>query len=134
MSVATAKAGVQLRFDQGFSTALPYPDATFDLALSSLFFHHLARDDKAKTFTELFRVVRPGGALHVADWGRARNPLMRAAFLGIQLLDGFTTTADNVRGELPRLMTQAGFIEVEETVTFSTLFGTMSLYRARRPR
>ena len=78
-------------------------------------------------------VLRPGGTLHVADWGEASNRLMRVLFFQIQLLDGFENTASNVQGELPRLMRNAGFEEVSEHRTFSTVFGTMSLYEANRP-
>lgn len=126
-------AGLDLKLKQGLANALPYADAHFDRVMSSLFFHHLTRETKSAAFAELHRVLKPGGTLHVADWGRASDPLMRAAFLGIQLLDGFATTADSVHGLLPALMQKAGFDEVCETQRFSTMFGTMSLYRARKP-
>jgi hypothetical protein len=54
---------------------------------------------------------------------------MRAAFLGVQLLDGFWTTADNVNGRLPALMEEAGFRESTETGAQATLFGTIAFYR-----
>ena len=125
-------AGLNIAFDEGWSTSLPFPEGRFDRVLSSLFFHHLDRDGKRAALREVHRVLKPGGELHVADWGAAANPLMRAAFLGIQLLDGFTTTADNVAGRLPEFMRDAGFADVQEARRFSTVFGTMSLYRARR--
>jgi ubiquinone/menaquinone biosynthesis C-methylase UbiE len=127
-------AGAPIQFDHAFSTALPYAAGSFDRVLSSLFFHHIPLDAKRATFAEVRRVLKPGAELHVADWGRAHNVAMRAAFLGIQLLDGFTTTADNVRGRLPVLMGEAGFESVAETRRFATMFGTMSLYRAVNPR
>lgn len=129
-----ARAGLQIRFDTALSHEMPYGDASFDRVISSLFFHHLGPDGKRRTFAEVFRVLKPGGELHVADWGRAANPLMRLAFLGIQLLDGFANTADNVAGRLPGFMTQAGFAGVRETGRISTMWGTLSLYRAERPR
>ena len=135
LKIATSKAqaeGLDLQLQQGLANALPYADAHFDRAMSSLFFHHLTRDTKRAAFAELHRVLKPNGELHVADWGQAHNSLMRAAFLGIQLLDGFVTTADNVRGLLPTLMIEAGFADVCETERYSTVFGTMSLYRARK--
>jgi hypothetical protein len=58
---------------------------------------------------------------------------MRLAFLGVQLLDGFSTTSDNVRGLLPHFITRAGFHSVEETSRMRTPLGTISLYRALRP-
>lgn len=135
LKIAAGKAereGLSIQLQQGLADALPYPDAHFDRAMSSLFFHHLTRSTKSAAFAQLHRVLKPGGELHVADWGRASDPLMRAAFLGIQVLDGFATTADNVRGLLPTLMDEAGFVDVCETQRFSTVFGTMSLYRARK--
>jgi hypothetical protein len=58
---------------------------------------------------------------------------MRALFLGIQLLDGFATTAENVAGMLPDLFREAGFCDVSETRAFATVLGTIALYRAQRP-
>lgn len=131
-SEKSQREGLEINLQQGLAHALPYADAHFDRAMSSLFFHHLSRDTKRAALSELHRVLKPGAEMHIADWGKASNLLMRTAFLGIQLLDGFTTTADNVRGMLPQLMQDAGFVEVSETQSFSTIFGTMSLYRAQK--
>ncbi len=101
--------GLEIEFDEGMSTALPYPDASFDLVVSTLFFHHLADDAKRETATELVRVLRPGGRIVVGDLGRPQDPLMRAVVRAtVQLLDGVATTALNVRGELPEVLTRAG--------------------------
>ena len=127
------EAGVDLRFDQAFSNQMPYPDATYDVVVSSLFFHHLDRDTKLATLREVRRVLRPGAVLYVADWGQAANPLMRVLFYLVQLLDGFETTADNVAGLLPRFMRDCGFVDVAETRRFATPLGTISLYRAFTP-
>lgn len=133
---ARAKARAEsadLRFDQALSHQMPYDDASFDVVLSSLFFHHLDREAKLATLREVRRVLRPGGRLHVADWGRAQNVLMRGLFLIVQLLDGFETTADNVAGRLPEFMRDGGFTDVAETGRFATPLGTVSLYSATRP-
>lgn len=128
-----AAAGAAIRFDEGLSYALPYPDKAFDRVLSSLFFHHLSREDKLRTAREVFRVLRPGGEFHVADWGKAANPLMRVLFYAIQILDGFPNTADNVLGRLPEVFRSAGFGDAAVKGEFSTVFGTMILYQAGRP-
>lgn len=128
------KADVDLILDHGMSFKLPYPDNSFDRVLSSLLFHHLTRENKTKTLKEVFRVLRPGGELHVADWGEAQNRLMRALFFSIQLLDGFESTTDNVEGFLPELFQKAGLNSVKETSRFSTIFGTLSLYEGEKPR
>ncbi len=122
-----------LRLEEALAQQLPYADGEFDAVVSSLFFHHLDRGTKIAAMREAWRVLRPGGSFHVADWGRAANPLMRLAFHGIQLLDGYPTTADNVAGRLPGLMLEAGFVSAWELDRYSTIFGTMSLYRADKP-
>ncbi|MBK7003096.1 MAG: class I SAM-dependent methyltransferase [Rhodoferax sp.] len=135
LSLATNKAQearVSVQFDQAMSYSLPYLDKQFDRAVSSLFFHHLSWADKERTARELFRVLKPGAELHVADWGSADNPLMRSMFLLVQVLDGFKNTQDNVSGKLIPLFEDAGFIDVRQRQTFSTLVGTMALYSAAK--
>lgn len=128
-----ASAGVDIELIEGLAYDPPMDPGSFDRVVSSLVFHHLRDDDKRTTFSRVRDLLKPGGELHIADWGQAANPLMRFAFLGVQLLDGFETTSANVRGELPSMMSAAGFSEVSETRRLSTMFGTISLYRAVVP-
>jgi ubiquinone/menaquinone biosynthesis C-methylase UbiE len=129
-----AQAGaLMVELDQGFASDLPYPDASFDRVLSSLFFHHLTDKLKDEAMLEVGRVLRPGGEFHIADWGKPTSSAMRCAFLGVQLLDGFATTRNSVKGLLPDLLSLAGFKRVEVTRNYSTLFGTLALYRACKP-
>ena len=127
------RAGADLELTQGFSTALPYPDESFDLVLSTLFFHHLDPAPKRQTVREIGRVLRRGGQLHVADWGKPSDPLMAAAFLGVRAFDGFANTRDNYRGALPEIFEQFGLAGAGETRRLRTPFGTLALYRAARP-
>lgn len=129
-----AAAGLEIRFDEGRSTALPYADASFDLVLSTLFFHHLPDDAKRTTATELARVLRPGGRLVVGDLGRPQDPLMRlAVLLTVQLLDGFATTALNVRGGLPDVLagTDLRALAIRDRVRTPT--GSYEIITATRP-
>lgn len=126
------KAGVEIELDEGMSFDLPYEDESFDRVTSSLFFHHLTRENKLKTLSEVSRVLKPNGEFHVADWGLPDNSLMRGASYLIQLLDGFETTADNFDGLLPKLMADAGFESAEETNHFNTVFGTIRLHKCFR--
>lgn len=128
------KAGTEVTLDEGMSYRLPYPDASFDRVLSSLFFHHLTSEDKERTLQEVRRTLRSGGELHIADFGKPQNALMRIAALPWQAFDGRRTTTDNVKGRLPDMFRGAGFGEVCETARYMTLFGTLSLYSARKDR
>jgi len=127
------KAGLELQLDHGFSTELPYEDESFDLVLSTLFFHHLTGKAKRGTASEIARVLRAGGELHVADWGRPADPLMRVLFGSVRLFDGFEQTRDNLAGALPRVFEQGDLEGAEETDRLRTAFGSLALYRARRP-
>lgn len=137
LAIARRKAeknGVAVRYDQAMSYHLPYQAAKFDRVLSSLFFHHLAWSEKQRTAQEVFRVLKPGGELHVADWGPSSNVLMRFLFLFIQILDGFKNTQDNISGKLMMLFEDAGFVDVQRQQEINTVFGTLALYRAVKPR
>ena len=136
LEIAKTKAkesGVEIQFDEGMSFDLPYLDESFDRVVSSLFFHHLTRENKLKTLREIKRVLKPEGELHVADFGLPKNFLMKLPSYLIKLLDGSETTADSFNGLLPKLMTDAGFETVEERNYYNSLFGTIRLHQSRKP-
>jgi ubiquinone/menaquinone biosynthesis C-methylase UbiE len=125
-----SKVNLEIPLSCGMAYELPYPEHSFDRVVSSFLLHHLAKENKLRTLAEVFRVLKPGGELHLADWGKAQNKIMRMAFLVIQLLDGFQRTSENVRGFLIQYLRDTGFEAVEETHRFMTVWGTLSLYKA----
>lgn len=127
-----AQAGASLSLVHGMAYSPPFSAGSFDCVVSSLVFHHLTTENKRRTLAALHALLRPGGTIHVADWGKAQNPLMRVAFLPVQLLDGFSVTADSVAGRLVPLMREAGFADARETHHEMTLLGTLALYSATR--
>ena len=127
-----ARAGVAVEFDEGLSYELPYTDQRFDRVLSTLFFHHLSRADKQRTISEIRRVLKPGGELHVADLGPPASPPMRLLSWPVRLLDGRESTADNFAGNLPNLFAERGLSKVAVRDRLSTAVGTLVLYSAAR--
>ncbi|WP_394830280.1 methyltransferase domain-containing protein [Pendulispora rubella] len=135
LAIAEKKAmasNLDIEFRRGSAVAPPFEPSTFDRVVSSLVFHHLTRENKLRALRAAHALLKPGGELHIVDWGRAQNRLMRGAFLAVQLFDGFETTTDNVRGRLPDFIAEAGFTSVAEVHHQMTVFGTLALYRASR--
>jgi ubiquinone/menaquinone biosynthesis C-methylase UbiE len=58
--------GVEITFEVGDAEDLPYPDASFDVVLSTL--GVMFAPDQAKAAEELLRVCRPGGKIGLANW------------------------------------------------------------------
>jgi ubiquinone/menaquinone biosynthesis C-methylase UbiE len=128
-----ARAGnFEIHFDEGVSFDLPYPDESFDCVVSSLFFHHLTRENKLKTLREVLRILKQSGEFHVADFGLPKNFLMKFPSYFIKLLDSYETTADNFNGLLPELVADAGFVQIQETNYYNTFFGTIRMHKARK--
>ena len=128
-----ARAGVDIRFDEGLSYELPYEDESFDRVLSSLFFHHLVLRDKERTIAEVVRVLRSGGELHVADWGEPRSVATKVGAVAIRRFDGDEPTRDNLAGRLPELFAAGGLVDACERERVAAPLGVVSLYSARRP-
>jgi ubiquinone/menaquinone biosynthesis C-methylase UbiE len=116
---------------QGFAQDMPFKSATFDVAVSSLFFHHLNRRQKLEVLHEIHRVLKPGGQLHIADWGKPSSLVQRGLFLLVQCLDGFETTRDSVEDLLPVLLEEAGFVDVARGACIPTTLGTIRLLQAK---
>ncbi len=127
-----ADAGIAVRFDEGLSTDLPYENASFDRVLSTLFFHHLKPADKRGTAEEIARVLRPGGELHVTDFGPPGGVLMQLAFQTVRVFDGREPTRENVEGKLPEIFEQGGLSEAIAQTSLRTLLGRLYLYSATK--
>lgn len=122
-----------ITFEEGFSDKLPFSNNLFHHIFTSLFIHHLTQEMKKKTFEEVYRTLRSGGQFHIIDIEKPQNWLMRVAFFSIQFLDGFETTSNHVKGIIPNLLKETGFVSIEETGQFSTITGTLRAYKAFKP-
>ena len=68
------KSGIaNMRFIEGFVEEIPFPDGHFDIVLTRLAFHHFS--DMGGSFSEMDRVLKPGGKLVVIDMEAAAEEL-----------------------------------------------------------
>ena len=114
-----------VKFDVGFTNKLPYPDASFDRILSSIMIHHLKTPDKIITAQEVHRVLKPGGQLHIIDFGEPYT--WYGKILG-PFLHKFEEANDNIDGKLPKIFGTPG-LKTEIVGHFWTFFGDLAFLK-----
>ena len=123
----TWREALSVQLDRGFAEELPYPDASFDRVLSALMFHHLGTEEKEKTLDEAQRVLRPGGSLHLLDFGGAK---MRPDGFIARLHHRSERLRNNFGDRIPMLMREASFANPTEVAHRVTIFGRVTYYHA----
>ena len=119
-----------IRFERGYAQQLPYADGEFDRVLSSMMLHHLSNDVKAAAAAEVFRVLRPGGRLHLVDMGGDMTP---HDGLAARLVLRSSHAAGNLGDAIPRILRTAGFDCTEVATQPHRFVGRLTYYRATRP-
>jgi ubiquinone/menaquinone biosynthesis C-methylase UbiE len=121
------RAAVTIQLDQGFSDELPYPDASFNRVFSSFMLHHLQAGEKEKTLREVRRVLKPGGSLHLLDFG---GPESRQNGFLARLFHSSHTLKDNSDSRIIALMSQAGLANPKVVRRQAMPFGKIAYYQA----
>jgi len=128
LGIAREKSrGLNIQWDEGLASSLPYPDSVFDRVVSSLVIHHLTTDDKRSAFKEMYRVLKPQGKVHILDFGAPHSFIPRWMTKYMRRLE---ETADNFDGLIPQFITEAALRSVSEAEHFITVFGPLSIWQA----
>ncbi|MFE9321633.1 methyltransferase domain-containing protein [Nocardia sp. NPDC052278] len=64
---ASGRAAPNCRFEVGAAQTLTLPDASVDVLTSTFVMHHIPEAQRTAALAQMFRVLRPGGRLLLAD-------------------------------------------------------------------
>ncbi|MBI2078138.1 MAG: class I SAM-dependent methyltransferase [Euryarchaeota archaeon] len=113
-------------FQVALAEAIPFPDGSFDLVTSSLMLHHLPDDVKRAAFTEIRRVLKPGGRFLALDMDVEGHSRLFHAFLHLRRPRG-----PAFYDKLAPMMSDAGLDQVEALPTAEK---RLLFIRAIRPK
>ena len=125
-----ARGMTGIRFERAYAQELPFADGEFDRVLSSMMLHHLDDDVKAGAAAEIYRVLRPGGTLHIVDIGG--HTTVHHGFAA-RWMKANPHAAGNLGDAIPRVLRSAGFECTEVGTRRNRLIGQLTFYRATRP-
>jgi ubiquinone/menaquinone biosynthesis C-methylase UbiE len=111
------------RFEAALAERLPYEAASFDAAVSSLFFHHVPADLKRRAAEEMVRVLKPGGRIAVADIDRPWTVFGHVYGAAGWILLRQPEIKENLDGMLPGVLCQAGVADLK------AVYGTLGCIR-----
>jgi demethylmenaquinone methyltransferase/2-methoxy-6-polyprenyl-1,4-benzoquinol methylase/phosphoethanolamine N-methyltransferase len=117
----------RLRFDVGVAETLDYPDAAFDCAVSTFFYHHIDAELKRLSLAELLRVLKPGGKLIIVDVDVPSTWFGRLCAWSGYWLFKQEEIRENIRGELRRALADTPFREVTRVAHYS---GYVTVFQA----
>lgn len=114
IAVARRKATrkrLDIDFRVGVIESLPFPDSSIDVVTSSLMMHHLPEDLKVRGLAEIYRVLKPGGRLLVADFMRPTGSLLNHLFIAFTRHQSLKSGIEDMQ----KLLKDAGFRQVNQS-------------------
>jgi demethylmenaquinone methyltransferase/2-methoxy-6-polyprenyl-1,4-benzoquinol methylase len=144
-----AELGFQIKSTIGDVHALPFPDNHFDVVTLQFASRHLR---VREVFSEILRVLKPGGHFHHSDMLRPRNPIVKNLYFGYlkaclnftSLIVGSSPAATRFKQyfidaldlfytaeELSIVLRELGFVQVSVDKVFHGMIG---FHRAVKPQ
>jgi ubiquinone/menaquinone biosynthesis C-methylase UbiE len=103
----------QVRFDVSAAERLGYKDESFDLALSTFFFHHIDAELKLAALNEMWRVLKKGGKAVIVDVDTPTTLFGKICAWSGYILFHQEEIRENIEGKLREIMRQSQFGEFQ---------------------
>ena len=121
------RAKIEIDFRVGVIESLPFPNETLDVVTASMMMHHLPSHLQVQGLAEIWRVLKPGGRILIADMMRPSNSLIKR-FFSLVVQHGHALQFGIE--DLPKLLKEVGFEDVQQP---DARFLTIGFVRARKP-
>jgi ubiquinone/menaquinone biosynthesis C-methylase UbiE len=103
------KRGMEAVLVKGFAQDMPFENDSFDVAISTLMFHHISTQSKKAAIKEIYRILNERARFILADFGQPQT-LAETVLLNLgSIFDGRKNMEANLKGQLPILLQKEGF-------------------------
>lgn len=107
--------GLELEVQDG--TDLPYADESFDFAICISVVEHMGRGNDTKALQEIYRVLKPGGTLHLTSMVSASG---RDVYVGERIYGNASEAVDQDRVFFEHIYSPAEFDEMIQDAGWTT--------------
>ncbi len=107
----------QAKYIEALAEEMPFNDGEFDLVHTSAAMHEMTRSQLVEIFTQIYRVLKPGGTFAMIDFHQPTNPLFKPGLAAFFWLFETKTAWQLIELDLVSMLTDIGFaIDVKPTL------------------
>lgn len=103
------RSNLSVELRESFAESLPLADQSTDVCFSTLAFHHMPDSIKKAAIQEIYRVLKNGGKIVIADFGQTESRLLRKIlfFEKPEYFEG------NLKGLIPEYLKENSFRNIK---------------------
>ncbi|XWK87296.1 MAG: methyltransferase domain-containing protein [Phormidium sp.] len=115
LSLQRAKNNVpEAEYVEAFAEDMPFADNTFDLVHTSVAMHEMKPEQLRQIFSQVYRVLKPGGIFTLVDFHAPTNPMFWPAISIFMWLFETETAWELINTDLLGLLRSFGFEELQQ--------------------